>query len=124
MRTVNKIINVSLTGGLIGLLGSSPNHVLANSINTANRQGWNVKQVISASSGSMIYSIVRFIVLILTLFLYTFEPGYYIILEKKIDSNEVLAEKKNIKSSNKICPACQSEIISGLSFCTNCGTKL
>ncbi|MCF8380380.1 MAG: hypothetical protein K9H49_12425 [Bacteroidales bacterium] len=84
MKTVNKVINVSLTGGLIGALGSSPRERLGDEINIANKHGWHVKEILPASSGSLLYSLLRFIVLIITLFLYTFESGYYIILEKDI----------------------------------------
>lgn len=85
MKKVNKIVNVPLSGGLIGTIGSSPKYRLSLEIQAANKHGWNVIQIISASSGSALYTVLRILILILTLSLYTIEPGYYIILEKNIN---------------------------------------
>ncbi|MCU4176474.1 hypothetical protein [Carboxylicivirga sp. N1Y90] len=87
MKIANKVVNVPLSGGLLGTIGSSPKSRLSIEIEAANKHGWNVKQVLPASSGSLLYSLLRIILLVITLFLYTIEPGYYLILEKDITHN-------------------------------------
>ena len=79
----NKVINVNLTGGLIGLLGDSPQQRLNTAIFKASEDGWNVVQVIPAASANLLLSILRFLLLIVTLGIFTLSQGYYIIVEKK-----------------------------------------
>lgn len=81
---LNKVVNVTLTGGIIGLLGSSPQNALNNMIKKENASGWKVIQVIPADSGNIFLAILRLIILILTLFFFTTVNGYYVILERKI----------------------------------------
>jgi len=79
----NKVINVTLTGGIIGALVSSPKNRLNTKIGAVNEEGWKVIQIIPANSGNIFLTIGRIILLIITLFLYTKENGYYVVLEKK-----------------------------------------
>jgi hypothetical protein len=78
----NKIINVTLRGGIIGLLTSSPKKRLENAILEANAKGFKVRQIIPSASGNLFLYIWRIILLCITLFLYTTANGYYIILEE------------------------------------------
>lgn len=80
---LNKVVNVTLTGGIIGMLGSSPQNALNNRIKKENANGWRVLQVIPADSGNIFLAILRIIILCLTIFLYTTANGYYVILERK-----------------------------------------
>ena len=79
----NKVINVTLTGGIIGLFISSPQSSLNNRIKNENANGWRVVQIIPADSGNIFLIIFRLLLLLLTLFLYTTTNGYYVIMEKK-----------------------------------------
>jgi len=79
----NKVINVTLTGGIIGLFISSPQSSLNNRIKNENANGWRVVQIIPADSGNIFLIIFRLLLLVLTLFLYTTTNGYYVIMEKK-----------------------------------------
>jgi hypothetical protein len=78
----NKIVNVSLVGGLIGLFTSSPQSQLNNRISKENSMGWRVIQIIPADSGNAFLFIFRLLLLIFTLFLYTTANGYYVVMEK------------------------------------------
>ena len=79
----NKVVNVPLTGGIIGILASSPQSTLNKRIQLENAKGWKVVQIIPADTGNMFLLFFRLILLLITLFLFTMVNGYYIILEKK-----------------------------------------
>jgi hypothetical protein len=79
----NKVVNVTLTGGIIGLFTSSPPSSLNNTIKRENANGWRVVQIIPADSGNIFLYIFRLLLLIITLFLFTTVNGYYVIMEKK-----------------------------------------
>ena len=78
----NKVVNVTLTGGIIGLLAASPQNSLNKIIKRENANGWRVIQVIPAASGNIFLVILRLLILVLTIFLYTPVDGYYVILER------------------------------------------
>ena len=80
---INKVVNVTLTGGIIGLLSSSPQSTLNKRVQIENAKGWKVVQIIPADSGNLFLLLFRLFLLLITLFLYTTVNGYYIILEKK-----------------------------------------
>lgn len=84
----NKIVNVSLVGGLIGLFTSSPQSSLNNRISKENSKGWRVIQIIPADSGNVFLFIFRLLLLFLTLFLYTTANGYYVVMEKTQIGNQ------------------------------------
>lgn len=79
----NKVINVTLIGGLIGLFSSSPQSRLNDRIKKENTNGWRVIQIIPSDSGNIFLFIFRFILLVFTIFLFTTVNGYYVVLEKK-----------------------------------------
>jgi preprotein translocase subunit YajC len=78
----NKVANVTLTGGIIGLFTSSPQNTLNRRIKKENANGWRVIQVIPSASGNIFLFIFRLIILVITLFLYTPVDGYYIIMAR------------------------------------------
>jgi len=79
---LNKVVNVTLVGGIIGLIGVRPNNALNSRIKKENANGWRVIQIIPSSSGNLLLSILRILLLIVTLFLYTTADGYYVIMER------------------------------------------
>lgn len=82
MEKVNKVINMSLAGGLIGLMTTNPRRSLDNLIDKHNQDGWNLVQVIPSEDRNIIMFILKLIVLICTIGLYTFGSGYLLIMEK------------------------------------------
>jgi hypothetical protein len=79
----NKVVNVTLIGGIIGLFASSPQSRLNNRIKIENANGWRVVQIIPAESGNIFLSIFRYLLLIITLLFFTTANGYYVLMEKK-----------------------------------------
>jgi len=79
----NKIVNVTLWGGLLGLFASSPKQRLAKTIDKENLNGYRTVQIIEAASGNILLWLLRLILLCITLFFFTTANGYYIIFEKK-----------------------------------------
>ena len=79
----NKVVNVNLTGGIIGLLGDSPKNKLNKVVEEESENGYRVVQIIPAASANLLLSLLRSILLVITLFFYTKSEGYYIIFEKK-----------------------------------------
>jgi hypothetical protein len=80
--SVNKVLNITRTGGIIGLLTDSPLDKLNGAIENENIRGWKVVQIIPDVSGNLLLVILRTLILILTLFLYTPANGFYVIFEK------------------------------------------
>jgi hypothetical protein len=80
--SINKVLNVTLSGGIIGLLSDSPQSKLNRAIKKENFKGWRVVQIIPAASGNLFLTILRFLILVVTLFFYTPSNGFYVIMEK------------------------------------------
>lgn len=117
---MNKVINITLFGGLVGLLAESPHLALRKAINGANSDGWKVVQVVPAASGSFIYAFLQTIVLLLTLLIFTFKPGYYVVLERASGSEPRAPQV----DPTLRCPKCSRKVTVDDSFCEGCGTKL
>ncbi len=81
---INKVCKVSLIGGLIGLFSGSPVDSLNKRIKIENAQGWEVIQIIPDTNLNLLELILRILLLIITLFIYTTSNGYYIILKSKL----------------------------------------
>jgi len=79
----NKVVNVNLKGGILGMLADSPQNTLNKRIKKENANGWKVIQVIPASSGNLFLLIFRIFLLMITFLFYTTSNGYYIIMEKE-----------------------------------------
>jgi hypothetical protein len=121
---INKVINVSLTGGLIGLFADSPQSSLNSRIRKENTIGWKVIQVIPADSGNVFLFIFRLLLLICTLSLYTTANGYYVILERTRQDKKT--NKGNSHNDKTKCPNCGKEYSLSLkgTYCQECGKKI
>lgn len=120
----NKVVNVTLTGGLIGLFTASPQSSLNNRIKKENANGWRVVQVIPADSGNIFLYIFRLLLLVITLFLFTTANGYYVVLEKGQTGKEIDNENPSVIEIK--CSKCGKEFLSNMkgAFCEECGNKL
>ncbi len=121
-RVVNKVVVVNLTSGLIGFLTASPRNALNSQIQKENEKGWRVIQIIPSESGNIFLSILRLLILVFTLFLYTQANGYYIVLEKIININS--NGNEDSASNDLTCNKCGEIAKNEDAFCENCGTKL
>ena len=81
MYKINKVITVPMIGGIIGIFYGTKT-TLNNAVQNANSEGWNVVNIIDQKNGGFFRYIWRLILLCITLFFYTTDDGYYVILEK------------------------------------------
>ncbi len=81
MQKINKVVRVSFSGGILGLIFGSSRGKVEAVIQKHNADGWNVAEIIPDSPNLVIY-LIRFILLIITLGLWTIASGYLFIMEK------------------------------------------
>ena len=84
MRKKNKVVRISYSGGLIGLLIGSSRGKLEAILHEHNKDGWNLAEVVPDNPNLIIW-IVRLLLLVLTLGLWTLSNGYLLILEKPVE---------------------------------------
>ena len=83
MSTINKIERIALSGGIIGVLTTNPRRALEKVIEQNNAEGWNCHQILPHSTSNVFMFIVQLLVLVCTLFLWTFGAGYLVLFEKE-----------------------------------------
>ena len=81
MQKINKVVRVSFSGGLLGLIFGSSRGKVESIVNKHNADGWNVAEVISDNPNLAII-VFRTIILLFTLGLWTLSSGYLFIMEK------------------------------------------
>ena len=84
---VNKIDRISLAGGLLGALFTNPRAAIDSRVEEANKNGWNLHQIIPHTETNLSLKIISILVLIITFSLWTFGAGYILLFEKEIDNN-------------------------------------
>ena len=87
MRRTNKVVRISYSGGLLGLIFGSARGKLEKVLADNNRNGWNLAEVIPDNPNLIIW-VMRFVILILTLGLWTFSTSYLLILERPVESHD------------------------------------
>lgn len=85
MQKTNKVVRVSFSGGLLGLIFGSARGKLEVVIQELNKQGWNLAEVVPDNPNLLIW-ILRFALLILTLGLWTLSNGYLLVMERPVES--------------------------------------
>ena len=78
----NKIMRLSLSGGLIGLFTNNPRAIIDNALSRANQEGWYCRQVLPHATRNPIVIVFQLLLLICTVGLWTFGAGYLLLLEK------------------------------------------
>ena len=79
----NKIDEITFIGGLIGWLAVNPKATIDNRVAEANKAGWTVVNIIPGGEQNALLRVLRFIILVVTLGLFTFGDGVYVIFEKE-----------------------------------------
>ena len=82
---LNKMVRVSLYGEIIGSIIINPRIAIEETIQKYNIYGWNCHQIIEHSTKNIIVLLIQYIILILTLGLWTFSSGYLLLLEKDVN---------------------------------------
>lgn len=81
MAIKNKVLRLSLAGGLIGLLTTNPRKALDDAIDQENQKGWNAIQIQPHRTTNLIVMLLQLLVLICTLGLWTWGAGYLILFQ-------------------------------------------
>ncbi|MBB5720936.1 hypothetical protein FHS72_000540 [Loktanella ponticola] len=84
MYKMNKVVRVNFSGGLLGLVLGSSRGKIESVVQVHNRDGWNVAEVIPYNP-NLALILLRFVILVLTLGLWTISTGFLFILEKPTD---------------------------------------
>jgi hypothetical protein len=84
MAKKNRVSRISLMGGIIGALTTNPRKALEDVIDKGNVEGWNAIHIEPHSTTNLLVLIVQFLVLILTLGLWTWGGGYMVLFEKEV----------------------------------------
>lgn len=79
----NKIVRISLSGGLIGVLFTNPRKALEDVIKAQNNLGYRCTYFFPNSAPNLLVKIIQLAVLFLTIGLWTWGAGYLILLEKE-----------------------------------------
>ena len=83
MHKTNKVVRISYSGGLLGLAFGSARGKLDKLLKDHNKDGWNLAEVIPDNPNLIIW-VVRIVILVVTLGLWTLSNGYLLILERPV----------------------------------------
>lgn len=79
----NKIVRISLSGGIIGLLSTNPAKTLENVVQGHNAEGYRCLQITPHRTHNALVFLLQLVVLVCTIGLWTWGGGYLILMEKK-----------------------------------------
>jgi hypothetical protein len=94
VRKTNKVVRISYSGGLLGLVFGSARGKLEKVLEDNNGQGWNLAEVIPDNPNLLIL-VFRLIVLTLTLGLWTLSTSYLLILERPAEGQNSFPDKNS-----------------------------
>lgn len=116
----NKVVRVMTSGGLSSL-GYAPAMRLRNAIDRENKDGWYVRQIINDDTSNFFLSILRGLLLVLTLFIWCPASSFIVVFEK----SDSLNGNANVSQPAQInCPICNEQLAQGQKYCTNCGHEI
>lgn len=84
MAKKNKILRISLMGGLIGALTTNPRKALEDAIDLENQSGWSAIHIDAHKTTNLFIALLQLIVLLLTFGLFTWGGGYMVLLERDL----------------------------------------
>ena len=79
----NKLVRISLSGGLIGLVTTNPRRAIDNAIDKANQDGFHCHQIVPHSSRNLLVILLQIIVLVMTVGLWTWGADYLLLFQKE-----------------------------------------
>ncbi len=80
---INKVVRISLAGGLIGMLTTNPRRALDKRIENENKDGWNAIYFMPHKETNLLVSILQIVLLVVTLGLWTWGAGYFVLFERQ-----------------------------------------
>ena len=84
-RCENKVVRVSLSAGILGIMLTNPRAAVENAIAEQNAQGWRFVQMVDHSDTNLLMGLLKLIVLCCTLFLWTWSSAYLIVFEREME---------------------------------------
>ena len=84
MSKKNKVVRISLMGGLIGALTTNPRKALEDAIDKENNEGWNAIHIEPHSTANLLVWVLQLVVLVCTLGIWTWGGGYMVLFEKEV----------------------------------------
>ena len=84
-RFRSKVDEVSFVGGLYGLLFTNPKMAIESRVKKGNDAGWRLVQIHPSSGTNLLIWFLRLLLLVVTLGIFTFGDGVYLVFEKEID---------------------------------------
>ena len=84
MSKKNKVVRISLMGGLIGALTTNPRKAIEDAIDKENNEGWNAIHIEPHSTANLLVWVLQLVVLVCTLGLWTWGGGYMVLFEKEV----------------------------------------
>ena len=82
MAKRNKVVQINLMGGLIGLMATNPRKALDDRIDTENKDGWNAVYFMPHRDTNLLVIVAKILVLIATIGLWTWGAGYMVLFER------------------------------------------
>ena len=82
MKKINKIERLNYSGGLLGMIFGSTKGKMQNKVSEMNNQGWNL-HFINSDQPNLILWIIRLLILVLTIGLWTIGSSEILIFEKE-----------------------------------------
>ena len=82
MKKINKIERLNYSGGLLGMIFGSTKGKMQNKVSEMNNQGWNL-HFINADQPNLILWIIRILILVLTIGLWTIGSSEILVFEKE-----------------------------------------
>jgi ribosomal protein L40E len=120
MAKINRVERVALFGGIIGSLATNPRNAIETKCKELNAQVWNCHQISPHSTRNIFVMIIQTVVLVLTLFLWTFGAGYILLFEKEVKSDVTPTNTENA-GDNWVCKKCNTQNVNAALFCKSCG---
>ena len=101
MKT-NKVVQINLMGGLLGLIFTNPRRALERRIHDENVDGWNCTYFVPHQDTNILVTILKIAVLILTLFLFTWGAGYMVLFEKDVTTPAGDNERRTVSPARTV----------------------
>ena len=84
----NKVVRVSLSGGLIGLIFTNPAKALNRCMAKYNKEGWRFVFKIPHKQRNIFMLLLENVILVATIGLWTFDAGYLVTFERNINEDK------------------------------------
>ena len=83
MTKRNKVIQINLMGGLVGLMATNPRKALDDRIDAENKDGWNAVYFMPHKDTNLLVILAKIAVLIVTIGLWTWGAGFMVLFERE-----------------------------------------